>query len=74
MSNPYEHLANTIFLVNMLRSLKEGGVYVWIDTGFQYKRKGKKLLCNLKAFTCMLTITGGRTTSILQIDEQMQNL
>ena len=66
MSNAMEHIANALFLVNMLKSLNHGGVYVWIDKGFQYKREGDKLLCNKKAFKCMLKITGGLTSSILK--------
>ena len=74
MSNAHEHLANSLHFVNTVKMLKEGGVYVWIDTGYQYKRKGNKVLCNLKAFTAMGIITGGLTMSLLQIDEQIKNL
>lgn len=61
-----EHIANALFLVNMLKSLNQGGVFVWADKGFQYKREGEKLLCNKKALFFMLKITGGLTSSILK--------
>jgi len=68
MSNAQEHVANTVFLVNMLLSLKDGGVFVWKDTGFMYKREGKKLVCNEKALKKMTKITGGRASSILKLE------
>ena len=67
MSNATEHLANALFLVNMLKMLKDGGVYVWADTGFEYKRDGNKLVCNKKALKMMTKITGGRASSILKL-------
>ena len=74
MSNPNEHLMNSLHFVNTAKMLKEDGMYVWIDTGFRYKRKGNKMLCNKKAFTAMSKITGGLAKSILHIDEQMENV
>ena len=61
---------NSLHLVKTASMLKEDGIYIWIDTGFQYKRKGKKLLCNKKAFTAMSKITGGLAKSILHIEEE----
>ena len=66
MSNTQEHIVNALFIVNMLKSLNHGGVYIWIDTGFQYKREGDKLLCYKKAFKGMMKITGGLASSILK--------
>lgn len=68
MSNAQQHLANALFLVNTLKMLKEGGVYVLADTGLQYKREGNKLVCNKKAFKLMTKITGGRASSILKLE------
>ena len=74
MSNPNERLANALHFVQTVKMLNENGVYVWIDTGFQYKRRGNKVLCNKEAFDTMIEITGGLTKNLLQLDNQMQNL
>jgi len=60
---------NQVFFTNLLKTLKEGGTWVWAETGYQYTKKGDHLCTNNKEAYEAVTNIAPSDCEIFKLEE-----